>query len=189
MELGLAYADVLPTTHRQALAEAADFLLDTTLHELQASDDPEWGADNWLIGTMLPPRYAPRYTSQFARKFFVCLTTIVWKLGQLDVIRPSCVAEELAAHILIQEAETLLHERGEAADFGSFEDDFFEDVDFEFLFSGAFDGVEESELGQELGIVNLAFGDWFKRFGSPGSADYTEVHPYVRDDDEEEKPS
>jgi hypothetical protein len=186
VELGQAYPDALDARHRQALAEAAEMVMDTTLDDLAASSSPGWAADDWHLGGLLPPRYAARFTAGFARRFFVCLSTVVWKLGQPEPIRPSCVAEELAAHILIREAEGKMREQGVEADFGPFEDAFFEDLDFEFLSSGAFDGVEESEPGQGMGVANLAFRDWFKQFGTPGGGDYTEVHPYARDDGEAE---
>src|SRR5258708_465615 len=100
MELGKAYEEALSPSHRRALTEAADVLIDTTLDNLPSSDDPTWSNDNWLIGMLLPQRYQLRYDVRFARKFFVCLVTVIWKLGQSEPMRPSCVAEELAAHVL-----------------------------------------------------------------------------------------
>lgn len=182
MELAQAYADVLPASHRQALAEAANELIDTTMRDLEASDTPDWSNDNWLIGTFLPPRYIPRYTAKFAQRFFACLMTIVWKLGQREPIPLSCTAEELAAHILIEEAEALLEMKGIEADFGDLYDMLFEDVDFEFLYEGAHDGIETTELAEEMGIVHLDFESWFERFGLSKSSGYPEVHPAARSD-------
>lgn len=179
MELGQAYSEELSESHRRALLDAANELIDTTMSDLSASSDPDWSADSWLIGTLLPTRYRLHYTPAFARKFFMCLVTVVWKLGQAEIIRPPCVAEELAASILIQEAEALLEERGEAADFEAFYDSLFEDTDFEYLFDDAYDGIEKTDLAETMGMTNLAFADWFKRFGPPDTAGYTEVHPYT----------
>ena len=182
MELAQAYEEDLPPNHRRALTEAAQVLIDTTIDDSSRSSGPTWSNDNWLIGTMLPPRYQPRYTAQFARKFFVCLVTVIWKLGQREPMRPSCVAEELAAHVLIEEAEGFLEEDGVEADFGDFKETFFEDLDFELLYDEAYDGIETADIAGEMGITYLAFGDWFKRFGSPEMSSYTEVHPLARDD-------
>jgi hypothetical protein len=124
------------------------------------SDSPDWSVDNWLIGTLLPARYRLRYAGPFARKFFVCLLTVVWKLGQREPIRPSCVAEELAAHVLIREAEALLEVNGVHPDFAGFRDIFFEDLDFEDLYDEAYDGIEVSEVAAEMGITHLAFAEW-----------------------------
>ena len=181
MQLGQAYAGALPASHRRMLRDAAEELIDTTIQDLCASDASGWSADNWLIGTMLPARYKLRYTGDFARKFFVCLVTVIWKLSQREAVRPSCVAEELAAHVLIREAEALLEVNGVHPDFDDFREAFFEDLDFEYLYDDAYDGIETSEVAEGMGITNLAFGEWFERFGPPETSSYTEVHPYAQD--------
>jgi hypothetical protein len=127
MDLGQVYEEALSDQERRLLLEAAQELIDTTLMDLGASDRPDWTADNWLIGTMLPPRYRLKYTAEFTRKFFVCLVTVIWKLGQREPIRLSCVAEELAAHVLLQEAEAIAEEQELPADYSSFRDMLFED--------------------------------------------------------------
>jgi hypothetical protein len=182
MELGKAYEDVLSLEHRLALGEAANELISTTISDLVNSDETTWTNDNWLIGDMLPPRYIPRYNGEFARKFFVCLVTVVWKLGQPLPMRPSCVAEELAVYVLMQEAEALAEMAENELDFDDFRDAFFEDLDFEWLYANAADGIESAEAAEEVGMVNLAFKDWFTRFGPDGPSDtYTEVHAYAQD--------
>ena len=167
---------------RRLLLEAAEELIDTTLMDLNASTRSDWTADNWLIGTMLPPRYRLKYTAGFARRFFVCLVTVVWKLGQREPIRLSCVAEELAAHVLLLEAEAIAEEHDQAVDYSSFRDTLFEDLDFEFLYDETYDGIEGTELGETMGITHLPFAEWFERFGPPASSTYTEVHPYAQQD-------
>jgi hypothetical protein len=57
MELGQAYEEALSEGQRRALMEAAQELIDTTLIDLSASNRPDWAADNWLMGAMLPSRY------------------------------------------------------------------------------------------------------------------------------------
>jgi hypothetical protein len=86
--------------------------------------------------------------------------TVVWKLGQREPIRPSCVAEELAGHILLPEAEALAEDQELPVDFASFRDTLFEDVDFEFLYDETFDGIEGTELGEVRGITHLPFCHW-----------------------------
>ncbi len=122
MALGHAYEDVLMEHDRRILQEAAEELIDITLMDLSASDQPDWTADNWLIGTWLPLRYRLRYSAAFARRFFMCLSTVVRKLGQREPIRLSCVAEELAAHVLLLEAEAFAEEQDQPVDFASFRD-------------------------------------------------------------------
>jgi hypothetical protein len=184
MDVGQAYEDVLAEHERRLLLEAAQELIDTTLMDLGASDRPDWTADNWLIGTMLPPRFRLRYTAEFARRFFVCLVTVVWKLGQREPIRLSCVADELAAHVLLQEAESFAEEQDQPVDFASFRDTLFEDLDFEFLYDETYDGIERTGLGEAMGTTHLPFAEWFERFGPPPGLAYTEVHPYAGQCDE-----
>jgi hypothetical protein len=57
MQIGQAYTDVLPETHRLALQEAADELIDTTISDLAAGGYAEWSEENWFIGGLLPQRY------------------------------------------------------------------------------------------------------------------------------------
>jgi hypothetical protein len=189
MELGRAYAEVLPASHRHALADAADFLTDTTFRDFSSNDYQTWTNSKWYLGSVLPPRYESRCDLFFAQQLFVCLLTVVWKLGQRDHIGPSCVAEELAAHILIEEAARLLKEEGIEAEFGPFEDWFFEDVDFEYLYVGAYDGIETSEIAEVMGIGYLAFGDWFIQFGDPEESTRSAVHPYVRHEEKADRAS
>lgn len=195
MNLGQAYDDALSEHACRLLLDAAQELIDTTLMDLGASDQPGWNADNWLIGTMLPPRYRLRYTAEFARRFFVCLVTVIWKLGQREPIRLSCVAEELAAHVVLQEAEAFADEQDQAVDYSSFRGTLFEDVDVEFLYNEMYDGIERTELGDMMGITHLPFAEWFERFGPPtrsgASSAYAEVHPYAlqRDDTASDIPS
>jgi hypothetical protein len=184
MELGQAYAEVLSEHERRILFEAGQELIDTTLIDLGTSDRPDWTADSWFIGTMLPPRYRLKYTAEFARKFFVCLITVIWKLGQQEPICLSCVAEELAAHVLLQEAEAFAEEQALPVDYSSFRDMLFEDLDFEFLYDETYDGIERTEQSEVMGITHLPFAEWFERFGPPASSAYTEVHPYAEQRDE-----
>jgi hypothetical protein len=184
MAFGQAYADVLSDYEGRLLLEAAEELIDTTLMELNTSTRSDWTADNWLIGTMLPPRYRLKYTAAFARKFFICLVTVVWKLGQRETLRLSCVAEELAAHVLLQVAEAFAQEQDQAVDYSRFRDALFEDLDFEFLYDETYDGIEVMEPREVMGITHLPFAKWFERFGPPTSSTYTEVHPYVQPEDD-----
>lgn len=181
MELGYAYRKTLPPSHREALYTAAEMVEDGILADLAASRSRSWEAAYSYTASMLPPRYVLRYTPLFIRRFYACLLTVVWKLGQRERIPLSSVAEELAAHILIQEAIGVLEGEGEEADFGAFEQELFEDLDFEMLYDNAYDGIEETAFAEELGVVNLAFADWFTSFGSPDSDTYPEPHPLAWD--------
>ena len=85
-----------------------------------------------------------------SRGTLMCVGTVAWMLG---LIPPSCVAEESStAHL--------------TPDFNAFFETYFEDTEFESL-RGQLDGIKESEIAVMMGFANLAFADWFKRFGNP----------------------
>jgi hypothetical protein len=98
-------------------------------------------------------------------------------------MRLSCVAEELAAHVLLQEAEAFAEEQELPVDYARFRDTLFEDFDFEFLYDETYDGIERTELGKVMGITHLPFAEWFERFGPPANSTYTEVHPYAQQEE------
>ncbi|HEV8191565.1 MAG TPA: hypothetical protein VGP82_08780, partial [Ktedonobacterales bacterium] len=70
---------------------------------------------------------------------------------------------------------------GVKANFDDLYDAFFEDLDFAYLYDEAYDGIEKADIAETIGITNLAFADWFKRFGPPDTFGYSEVHPYAQD--------
>src|SRR5262245_7977967 len=65
-----------------------------------------------ITGNNAPLALPAALQCMVCRRFFVCLVTVVWKLGQTEPMRPSCMAEELATHILMREAEGLLDQDG-----------------------------------------------------------------------------
>lgn len=181
MRLGYAYREALTLGQREALYSAAEMMEEGILDDLAAFHNGSWEAEYSVTVSGLPQRYLLRYTPQFIRRFDMCLLTVIWKLGQRQRILLSCVAEELAAYSLIQVATGILETTDEETDFNAFKELLFEDIDFELLYDNAFDGIEETQLAEKLGIANLAFADWFTSFGSPGSDTYPEPHPLAWD--------
>ena len=182
MQLGIAYRKALPASHRKALYAAAELLSDSIVDDLVALREGSWDVNGSYLAGMLPPRYLPRYTPQFIQRFYVRLLIVIWKLGQRERIPLSCVAEELAAHLLIEAAGAAMEEAGEEADFSAFEDELFEDLDFAFLYDNAYDGIEETAFAEMAGVTNLAFADWFTQFGPPDNNTYPEPHPLAEDE-------
>ena len=179
MKLGYAYRRAIPRSHAEALFTAAEIMGDHIAEELGAIRSGTWTASDSALADDLPPRYLPRYTPQFMRRFCWCALTVIWKLGQRKRLSLSCVAEELAAHLLIQQAGAVLEQDGHAADFGLLEEYLFEDLDFEFLYDNSSDGIERSAVAETIGMENLPFADWFERFGAPDNHAYAEPHPLV----------
>lgn len=179
MSIGQAYIDVLTPHEQQALQAACDRVIDECFEDLQmihTSDD----ITHTIFDFYLPKRYAHRYTPLFLKQFTVCIITVAWKLAQPEPCSLSSIAEELAARTLIEQAREVLEEeegqRDEQA-FVEFINTFFEDTDFEFLFEDAYDGIDETEVGKHLGMVSLAFKDWFVPFFDKASRI---AHPYLQ---------
>jgi hypothetical protein len=170
--------DILPTNHRQALADACDRLIDMWLDELAAIMHGDWSVANSAIAEALPRSYLLSYTPIFAKQFYVCLITVALKLAQPRRVPLTCVAEELAARALIEEAEQVLEEDGQEANFDHFVDVLVEDIDFLILFGPKLDGLKTSAVGRYLGMGYVEFKDWFVPFGS---GDRGAVHPFVED--------
>ena len=182
MTVGQAYSDVLTQREQQALQKACDLLIDEVFEDLKNIEDPKDLVDTTL-GDCLPERYVYRYTPLFLKQFVVCIITVVWKLAQPEHQPLSSLGEELAAWALVRKAQTLMEMEEEAGGpktrdpFGRFIDTYFEDLDFEYLFDEAYDGIDkEAELAQVLGMASLSLKDWFKPFSDEPSRI---AHPYV----------
>lgn len=197
MLIGQAYSDVLTLRERKALQASCDMLIDSSFHEFENIKGPKDIVDT-TIGIYLPERYLYKYTPLFFKKFAVCIITVAWKLTQPEHIPLSSLAEELAAWVIIEHAKVVLEAEGLAAqllteqeqavpetneeneeaedNFETFIDTYFEDLDFEFLYDDAYDGIDETPLAQSMDILSLAFDTWFKSFSDEPSRT---PHPYV----------
>ncbi len=176
MAIGQAYADTLTTSEQQALQQACDLLIDGIFNDISEVQENKDVADT-MLGAFLPPRYMTKYTPLFLRQFSVCVITVAWKLAQAQHMPLSSLAEEIAAWATIREAKAILEEDGKIENsFDAFIDVYFEDTDFLYLFDNAYDGIDELEVGQMLGISSLAFHDWFLPFSDEPSRT---AHPYV----------
>lgn len=120
----------------------------------------------------LPERYRRRYRAAFAKKFLICVSTADWKHWAPENHALVSVAEEPARNAIISRAEVILESQGAEAYYADFYDDAFDGDDFRFLFDPAWDGLEDSIIGQHLGVSNLQFDEWFK------PKDDADVHPW-----------
>src|SRR5579859_3614684 len=177
MAIGQAYSDILTPPAREALQGGCDTLIDGVFDDLGNVKGSRDIADTWAA-IYLPERYLYKYTPLFLRQFAVCVVTVAWKLAQPEHMPLSSLAEELAANAIIESAKVY----AETAELDvvdlleDFRDGYFEDLDFEYLFDDAYDGIDETEVGQMLGMSSLAFDDWFKPFSGESSRI---AHPYV----------
>ena len=171
--IGNSWDDCLPESHREALHSALCLLVDDFLN------DPDY--DEPLCVTALPSKYLHRYDGGFRRKFLVTLLTVGYKLAQSEPPAPllSCAAEELALHVLIEEASEGLRAQGIEPDFSEFEDRVFQDdMDIAILYDMALDGIEDAAVGDSMGYANLQFDQWFEPFLNAS----TPIHPYAAEE-------
>jgi len=179
MSIGQAYSDILTPREQLAIQAACDILIDGVFDDLEMVKEPNSSIDS-VMSDHLPTRYRYKYTPHFYRKFAVCIITVAWKLAQSEHIPLSSLAEELAAWAIINQAKSVVEEdEGEAAEenaFDTFIDGYFEDTDFLYLFDDTYDGIDEAEVAQVLGMSSLAFHDWFLPFSDEPSR---MAHPYV----------
>jgi hypothetical protein len=110
----------------------------------------------------------------------VTVLTVGYKLALPEPLAPlpSCTAEELALHILIEQAKNQLRAEAIESDFSLFVSLAFQDLDFEVLYDMAMDGIEDTTVGTELAYDNLPFDNWFEPFLNATMP----IHPYAAED-------
>lgn len=160
--IGQAWGELLPDDHRDALDAAMTMLYDMTFD--QYADDIDFNES--LLALWLPRRYAHRYDWQFGKRFLATVLTVGWKLAQRERPRPvlSSCAEELALHVLIEVACAAAELEGVPTDFGAFEDEVFEDLDFMRLYEPASAEMDDSDFGRAPRGGSLRFDDWFRSY-------------------------
>ena len=179
MSIGHAYSNVLTPRAQEALEMGCNWIIDHCFENYDDLKDPE-DFENTVLGGHLPSRYLHRYTPLFYKQFAICVITVAWKLAQPEHMPLSSLAEELAAWAIIEQAKVLTEEEKDTEAIEealeTFIDVYFEDLDFQFLFDNAYDGIDDDEVGRMLGMSSLALDDWFKPFSDEPSRI---AHPYV----------
>ena len=175
--IGSAFPSTLPADHWQALQTAGNILIDEFSDDVGRLLAGTEFDDSFWMSNHLPPQFRPKYTTLLAKKLLVCVVVVAWKLEQPDGSLLACVGEHLALRALIERAEVELGLQGKEVNYSSFWDLAFPDADIEMLFDPAWDGIEDSEIGDQLGVRNLAVEHWFDPLH-----DIVAVHPYVAED-------
>lgn len=165
-DLATCFADeagpVLNEATRRHLYHSAEMLvdqIDEDLDNLRAAllRNPKfdvWSELNWTQD-YLPQTYAASYDIGFIRQFYWTVVTVIFKVGSAWSPLAS-VAEELAMNALLRFAGSLLElERDEGMDLSEVDFDpvwdlAFWDLDFELLFEPEMDGIQHSEVGQQM---------------------------------------
>lgn len=149
------------------------------IEELEAGELADPGA--LMLGSYLPRGFSRHYTREFLEQFQAAIRTVGQKFeSDPEGIYLESTAEELAAHAILANAESWCEgapdevfsqagvtDRDRAyADIEELQDLAFEDHDVLMLFDASLDGLESSELADQMDFANLAPEDWFKPFRS-----------------------
>ncbi|MFI8003716.1 hypothetical protein [Streptomyces sp. NPDC086010] len=134
----------------------------------------------WLLEG-LPGRYALQYSASFARRFLVTAITLTTRFTHGSFQQLSCVAEELVLRLLLEQAKSTLDlygllDSGTSSALDSFADQVYEDMDHEWLYDDAADGLDEEPALASLGIAPMGIKSWFAPFNEGRY-----VHPYAFD--------
>lgn len=171
-----------------ALVWATDVLVDQLFQDVQTLTEEETTAAEcdghlWHLED-LPARYALQYDSLFARRFLVTVVAMTTHFTDGSFQRLSCVAEELALRLLLNETHVTLEtfgllDDGVSAALEVFADNVYEDMDHEWLYDDSMDGIDESPIGEVLRVAPMGFKAWFAPFNRGRY-----VHPYAADEPE-----
>ncbi|MEH0397194.1 hypothetical protein ACN6K8_003561 [[Kitasatospora] papulosa] len=134
----------------------------------------------WLLEG-LPGRYALQYSASFARRFLVTAIALTTRFTHGSFQQLSCVAEELVLRLLLEQAKSTLDlygllDSGTSSALDSFADQVYEDMDHEWLYDDAADGIDEEPALASLGIASMGIKNWFTPFNEGRY-----VHPYAFD--------
>jgi hypothetical protein len=179
------FLDALPCTHREALVAGLKWLVDAALDAVAAG---RTGVCTSGLVARLPGRWAHRYDAGFCRRFAVVAIALGSKLRATPACRgylTSCVAEELALHLAVEHARSVLAART-GADAG--DDPHLEallesacaDRQYRMLYWTGGDRVAERDLGT-LGIWqgDLRYCALFRPFAT---GDAPPLHPFLDPD-------
>lgn len=149
--------------HRDALQHANAIVFDQCLQDLLEVDARRDGVtDGFLFSCgYLPRGQTCRYDAQFLKGFARAIAVVGWKLDQLTVPHVGSVAEGLAAHALLREAEIFAIEHDHALDLEPIWYVLFAGTTILTLFDPSFDGSTAID-GDPM--TSLAFDAWFTPF-------------------------
>ncbi len=159
---------------QSALDEALVDLVDDFADDLAGLEQGQPFAE-LVMADYLPEAFRSRYDRAFARRFFVTLLVVAWKLKSPDAHRLANLAEQLAFRAIVDRAEANLEEWGEDAPLTDLIPVACETPEFMTLFLPTLQGVKPSEAKRRFYGTPLDFPKWFEPFGGRG-----EPHPYTR---------
>lgn len=166
MAIGVNYYEL--SERQQALIEQGIEMLKDLIQDDLKSLFANAPFKETYLATMLPPGYYHRYDLVFVKQFYDLVLALAYKFNDSEYLWAlNSVAEELAMHAILQQAQVAAQSYREEINLTSFTDSVFKDLDFKILFDPELDGIAyDNELNKKLRLVNLRFKDWFRPFRS-----------------------
>ncbi len=180
---GMEFADrirrELSAVERRALSDAVeqvdDFLLAELVelyHEAGQAVVPRPFTERFL-----PGRYVDFYDFKMIRRLYACLLVVAGRL-QDGWEPPRCRGEELVLRAVLEPADVCFEESSgeETSTFYNLRDLLFEDLDHEYLFVPAFDGIDDPDTyeGSQMRVEPLHPSAWFQPLRGASA-----VHPMI----------
>lgn len=171
-----------PTARTLRVLEAAlNIAADMAYDDLDEIGDRPVGADdNYAYIFSQLPVLTWRQDAQWRRQMVRCFDDLAQDIRAGKWPRPNCTGEEMALHIAIDHASSMVVDDTELVlsfveglpahhddwDWGLCLDVLLEDTDVLFLYEPWAQGIEDSDhqINQFAGMVNLEAEDWFKPF-------------------------
>lgn len=178
MQIDPRIAATWSPTEQKALSDAVDMVEDYLLDELTERRYTEGRATGGAFSDrFLPDRHAGLYDFAMIRRLYPCLVVVAGRLQ--DGWRPqACRAEELVTAAVVEQAQLIFEEStGEESDaLGYLYEILFEDLDHQYMFAPAFDGIDDPDTteGAQIRTGSLHPSAWFDPLG-----DDEPVHPLI----------
>lgn len=163
----------------ECLRDTAASLIDLGLADVADGRHPS----SSLLGSALPPHVFITDPGRRLQEAVVALIALADRIRDArPELAPRCLLEELVAFALMEVTEAnLVDELGHdpSPAWGSFRQMTFEDEDFLYLWDDSIDGIDQSPIGELVGMTNLSIRDWGAAF-----RDDRPVHPYYASHDD-----
>ncbi len=168
--VALGAAETCSLESRAAIAVAIEILTDFISQDLTdvASRREAINADAYL-----PPAWQIGLDETFLAGMSNAMGFVATGLTDVDWKGPSSTAEEVCLKAILDHASEVIPDVWTIKDSARLHADVmdlreigFQDIDHEFLFEPAMDGIDKSDLGAQMGMQSLSKRDAFKRFGN-----------------------
>jgi hypothetical protein len=163
-------AETCALESRAAIAAAGDIVTDFISQDLTdvAARREAINADAYL-----PPAWQIGLDETFLAGMANAMTFVTKGLTDADWEGPANTAEELCLKAILDHASEVIPDVWKIEDRARLKADVmdlreigFQDIDHEFLFEPEMDGIDQSDLGAQMGMQSLSRRDAFKRFGN-----------------------